>query len=122
MQDTVQDGAMVAFERASRSTEWMRGVVAELERRSVETLPPTPIKVDNSGVVSVLVNVTLPAANRHVYRTICECRERSQRDRTVSAVKVDSKDNYADCLTKAGPVGAAGKLLVLARPASALAE
>ncbi len=95
----------------------MRGTIAYLQHLDVNTLPPTPIKVDNSGVLAILTNVTLPAANRHIYKTIAEARERVNLDGVVTQVKIASVDNIADCLTKPC-IKNDKRMLVLARPAS----
>ena len=80
-------------------------------------MPPTPVKTDNDGVRSITANVTLPAPNRHIFKTIAECRERVHLDKEVLPVRVDSSDNIADCLTKPSLKGDT-RLLALARPAS----
>ena len=94
------DGINHAFLKTARNTAWLRGTVAALQRTSLALMPPTPVRTDNSGVLSILATVTLPQANRHIWKTIAEARERVHLDRAVLPVKVDTLDNVADCLTK----------------------
>jgi hypothetical protein len=86
-----------------RNVAWIRGVKAGLERRSMDSMPPTPVYVDNSGVISMLKDTTLKSANKHIYRTLQEARERVSLDKAVVAVKVHTKDNIANAMTKQEP-------------------
>ena len=97
------DGSSLAFDVTAKSVAWLRGVKAALEGRDERDLPPTPVYVDNSGVKSVIDNVTLKPANKHVFRTVASNRERVHVDRIVHPVKVDTKDNLADLMTKQEP-------------------
>ena len=97
------DGSSLAFDVTAKSVAWLRGVKAALEGRDERDLPPTPIYVDNSGVESVINDVTLKPANKHVFRTIAANRERVHVDRLVYPVKVGTKDNLADLMTKQEP-------------------
>ena len=63
-------------------------------------MPPTQVVVDNSGVVGMLKDATLKSANKHIYKALQECRERVHLDKDVVAVKVDTKDNIANAMTK----------------------
>jgi hypothetical protein len=94
------DGASTALVRTGRTVTWARGIKAALERRDVSKMPPTPIYVDNAGVISMLEGVTLKSANKHIYRALAENRERVHLDKSVVAVKVDTKDNIANAMTK----------------------
>ena len=94
------DGANVALLRASRTIVWLRGIKAALERRPLAGMPPTPVLVDNAGVISMLEDATLKSANRHIFRTLAENRERVHLDKSVVPVKIDTKDNLANALTK----------------------
>ena len=96
------DSASVAFVKAGRTVVWLRGIKAALERRDVLEMPPTPVFVDNNGVLSMLQGVTMKAANKHIYRALAENRERVNIDKSVVAVKIDTKDNLADAMTKQG--------------------
>ena len=98
--DQPTDGASSAFLRTSRDVTWVRGVKAALERRDERKIKPTPIYVDNAGVLSMLEGKTMKPANKHIYRTLAENRERVQLDRTAVPVKVDTKVNLANALTK----------------------
>jgi hypothetical protein len=97
------DGASMALVRTSRNITWVRGVKAALERRDASTMPPTPIFVDNAGVISMLEGATMKSANKHIFKTLAEARERVNLDKTVIAVKVDTKDNLANAMTKQEP-------------------
>jgi hypothetical protein len=101
--EDVTDGANTALVRTMRTVAWIRGVKAGLERRSVDSMPPTPVYVDNSGVISMLKDTTLKSANKHIYRTLQEARERVSLDKAVVAVKVHTKDNIANAMTKQEP-------------------
>ena len=83
-------------------------------------MPPTPVFVDNAGVLSMLDGVTLKAANKHIYRTLQENRERVHLDKTVVAVKINTKDNIANALTKQEPGidTSAAQLRLIAGPRS----
>lgn len=114
------DGASVSLLRTARTVTWMRGVKAGLERRKESTMPPTPIYVDNSGVIAMLKDTTLKSANKHIYRTLQENRERVNLDKTVVAIKVDTKDNIANSMTKQEPGvdGSVKQLLLITGPRS----
>ena len=84
------DGASAALVRTSRTVSWLRGIKAALERRDVTKMPPTPVRVDNAGVISMLDGATIKAANKHIYKSLAENRERVHLDRSVVAVKVTS--------------------------------
>jgi hypothetical protein len=101
--DELTDGASMALVRTSRNITWVRGVKAALERRNASTMPPTPIFVDNAGVISMLEGSTMKSANKHIFKTLAEARERVNLDMTVVAVKVDTKDNLANAMTKQEP-------------------
>ena len=101
--DEPTDGAGVAFLRAGREVTWARGVKAALERRDVNTMPPTPIFVDNAGVLAVLQDKTMKFANKHIYKTAAENRERVNQDKIVVPVKIHTNDNLANALTKQEP-------------------
>ena len=73
---------------------------AAFERRSVDSIKPTPVNVDNTGVISMLEGVTIKAASRHIFRTLAEARELVQLDAVVIPVKVDTEVNIANALTK----------------------
>ena len=94
------DGANVALLKASRTVVWLRGIKAALERRPLAGMPPTPILVDNAGVISMLHDATLKSANKHIFRSLAENRERVHLDKSVVPVKIDTKDNLANALTK----------------------
>ena len=94
------DGASTALMKTARTVAWIRGVKAGLERRSESSIPPTPVMVDNTGVIAMLKDATLKSANKHIYKTLQENRERVHLDKAVVAVKVDTKNNIANALTK----------------------
>jgi histone deacetylase 1/2 len=94
------DGINFAFVKTTRNAVWLRGTAAALNRTNIAAMPPTPVRTDNNGVLSILATVTLPQANRHIWKTIAEARERVHLDHAVLPVKVDTCDNVADCLTK----------------------
>jgi hypothetical protein len=81
----------------------MRGVKAAMEKRDVSAMPPTPVFVDNSGVLAVINDRTMKAANKHIYRTVAETREHVHLDKHVVPVKIDTKANLANALTKQEP-------------------
>lgn len=83
-------------------------------------MPPTPVLVDNAGVISMLEDCTLKAANRHIYRALAENREHVQLDKTVAAVKINTKDNLANALTKQehGIAESAAQLRLITGPPS----
>jgi hypothetical protein len=116
------DGAATAMVRVGRTVAWVRGVKAGLERRKESTIPPTPVFVDNSGVLAMLKDTTLKSANKHIYRALQENRERVHLDKAVVAVKVDTKDNIANAMTKQehGVAESTAQLLLITGPRSQL--
>jgi hypothetical protein len=103
MKGVMTDGASLALCRTSRSITWLRGVKAALEKRDVNQMPPTVVYVDNAGVISMLEGMTIKSANKHIYKTLAENRERVNLDKTVVAVKIDTKNNLANAMTKQEP-------------------
>ena len=118
-EDVQTEGTNQALLSTSRSLTWMRGIKAALERRDVTTMPPTPAYVDNAGVISMLQGATIKAANRYIYRELAETRERVHIDKAVVAVKVNTEDNLANCMTKQekGVDASAAQLRQIAGPA-----
>jgi hypothetical protein len=118
--ECVSDGACVSLVKAGRTVTWMRGVKAALERRDFAKMPPTPVRVDNAGVISMLQGATLKAANKHIFKDLAESRERVNDDKTVVVVKVDTKDNLANAMTKQehSLLESAAQLRVIAGPPS----
>ena len=119
--DQPTDSAGISFVRTARTIAWIRGVKAGLERRAESSIPPTPVFVDNSGVLAMLKDTTLKSANKHIYRTLQEARERVNLDRAVVAVKVNTKDNIANSMTKQEPVSAdsINQILLITEPRTA---
>jgi hypothetical protein len=118
--EVLTDGANVAFMRAARDVTWLRGIKAGLERRKEESMPPTEVYVDNSGVLAMIKDPTLKSANRHIYKTLQENRERVNLDKTVVPIKIDTKDNLANAMTKQEPglEGSAAQLRLITGPCS----
>ena len=94
------DGASSALVKTGRTVTWLRGIKAALERRDVNIMPPTPVLVDNAGVISMLEDATLKSANKHIFRALAENRERVNIDKVITPVKVATKDNIANAMTK----------------------
>ena len=88
--------------KMGRTTTWIRGIKAALEGRDPNTIPPmcTPCLVDNNGVLSMLKDITIKTANRHIFRSLAENRERVNLDKIVMPCKVDTKNNLANAMTK----------------------
>jgi hypothetical protein len=114
----VQDGACLALLMTGRSLVWARGVKAALERRDVGLMPPTTVFVDNTGVLSMVRGATLKQANKAIFKTIAEIRERVHLDKSVVLVKIATADNLANALTKQEPglKGSATQLRQIAGP------
>ena len=98
--DEPTDGSSLAFTRTARTITGLRGIKAALERRNVDAMPPTPVYVDNAGVLAMIDGNTIKSANKHIYRTLAEARERVHLDKSVKAVKIGTKDNIANAMTK----------------------
>ena len=62
--------------------------------------PPPACLVDNNGVLSMLKDITIKTANRHIFRSLAENRERVTLDKIVVVGKVDTKDNLTNAMTK----------------------
>jgi hypothetical protein len=120
--NTPTDGASVAFVKTARNLAWLRGVKAVLEHRDIRTMPPTKINVDNAGVLSMLEGATLKSANKHIFKTLAENRERVNLDKSVIAIKIDTTLNLANAMTKQehGLPGSAAQLQQIAGPPSFL--
>jgi hypothetical protein len=101
--DEPTDGSSIAFTKTARSITWLRGIKAALERRNVDDMPATPIYVDNAGVLAMIDGTTIKSANKHIYRTLAEARERVHLDKSVKVVKIGTKDNIANAMTKQEP-------------------
>jgi hypothetical protein len=56
--------------------------------------------VDNDGVLSMINDVTMKSANKHIYRALAEARERVHIDKTVVPTKIGTADNLANAMTK----------------------
>ena len=94
------DGSSAAMVKMGRTITWIRGIKAALEGRDPKTIPPTPCLVDNNGVLSMLKDINIKTANRHIFRSLAENRERVNLDKIVVPCKVDTKDNLANAMTK----------------------
>ena len=101
--DFATDGACDGIARAARDIKWVRGIKAALERRDEDSIEPTPIHVDNAGVLSIIDDDTIKSPKKHIYRTVCECRERVHDEKVAVPVKIHTKDNLANALTKQEP-------------------
>jgi hypothetical protein len=66
----------------------------------VESIKPIPLYVDNAGVFSIIDDATMKSPNKHIYRTVCECREAVHDDKVVVPVKVPTEKNLSNGLTK----------------------
>ena len=84
-------------------------------------MPPTPVYVDNAGVLSMIDGITMKSANKHIYRTLAEARERVHIDKVVTVIKINTKDNIANAMTKQEPglEGSAAQLRLITGPISA---
>ena len=112
------DGVNIAFRDSARSLVWFRGLLAALENLPPDDIPPTPVFVDNAGVVSIINNRTLKSPNRHIFRTIAEIREHVHQIKAVIPIKITSPNNLSDTMTKpAKPHSpSAANLLLIAAP------
>jgi hypothetical protein len=98
--DMTTDGACDAFARTTRDVKWTLGVKAALEHRTAESINPIPHYVDNAGVISIIDDATMKSPNKHIYRTVCECREAVHNDKAVVPMKIPTKENLSNGLTK----------------------
>lgn len=92
-------GDICALKLGGRDAVWLRAVKAALERRSPESISPTPIYVDNAGVIAMLEDPVHHSANKHICHSLAEAREQVA-VRQVVAIKCASRDNLANPLTK----------------------
>jgi len=93
------DGACDAFVRTTRDVKWALGIKAALEHRTVESIKPIPLYVDNAGVISIIDDATMKSPNKHIYRTVCECWEAVHDDKFVVPVKVPTEKNLSNAHT-----------------------
>ena len=63
------DSGAWALVKTSRTVKWLRGIKAAFERRDEDAMPPTPVFVDNSGVFSMINDVTIKTANKHILKS-----------------------------------------------------
>jgi hypothetical protein len=89
--DQPTDSASLAFNETARTVTWIRGIKAALERREVVDMPPTPVYVDNAGVLAMIEGITIKSANRHIFRTLAEARERVHLDKTLCRSRLTLK-------------------------------
>ena len=101
--NTATDGGCESMMHVGRSIVWVRGIKAFLERRDVDSMPPTKVHVDNAGVLAMIKDSNMRHANKHIYRTIAEARERVNVDKCVFPCKIHTKLNLANALTKQEP-------------------
>ena len=68
----------------------------------------------------MLEDATLKSANRHIFRSLAENRERVHLDRSVVPVKIDTKSNLANAMTKqeSGIAESAAQLRLITGPPS----
>ena len=97
------DSSACAIVKTSRTVKWLRGVKAAFERRDEASMPPTPVYVDNAGVLSMVNGVTIKTANKHIYRTLAQAREMVQVDKVMQPIKIDTADNISNAMTKQEP-------------------
>ena len=100
---TFTDSSACALVKTSRTVKWLRGIKAAFERRDEANMPPTPVYVDNAGVLSMVNDVTIKAANKHIYRTLAEARVLVQVEKVVTPIKIDTNDNISNAMTKQEP-------------------
>jgi hypothetical protein len=98
--DMTTDGACDVFARTTRDVKWIIGVKSVLERRTMGSINPIPHYVDNAGVISIIDDATMKSPNKHIFRTVCECREAVHKDKVVVPVKIPTKENLSNGLTK----------------------
>lgn len=99
----VEDGACLALMVVGRKLAWHRGIKATLEQRDVLLMPPTTVYVDNAGVLSMVQGATLKQANKAIFKTMAEIRERVHVDKEALVTKIATEDNIANALTKQEP-------------------
>ena len=100
---TFTDSSACALVKTSRTVKWLRGIKAAFERRDEANMPPTPVYVDNAGVLSMVNDVTIKAANKHIYRTLAEARVLVQVEKVVTPIKIATNDNISNAMTKQEP-------------------
>ena len=119
--------------KMGRTITWIRGIKAALEGRDRDTIPPTPCLVDNNGVLSMLKDITIKTANRHIFRSLAENRERVNLDKIVVPCKRGHQGQPgqrhdktgASCLRErsaTAPNRGAVHAVILSRPAYSSAE
>lgn len=91
----------MAFAQGCKEAQWFVYLFSELEPKATHT--PVPMFVDNSGVISLVLNPVDHAANKHI-RVYCHFSQELARLKVIAPQRVASEDNLADILTKAlGP-------------------
>ena len=84
-----------------KEAEWLVLLFKQLDKGTPHT--PVPVYVDNSGMVSMVLNPVDHAANKHV-KISCHYTRELAENRVVAPVRVPTERNIADVFTKALPL------------------
>jgi hypothetical protein len=92
-----------ALAAGAKEAEWLISLFNQLEPEV--SCVPVPIYVDNSGVISMVLNPIDHKANKHI-RISCHYTRELTCNRIIAPQRIDTKENLADVFTKAltGPL------------------
>jgi len=86
-----------AMALATKEAEWLRLLFGVLEGK--ELTEPTPVFVDNAGIVALANNPVEHSSNKHITVLCCYVRERVAQG-IVTPLRISSQENVADIFTR----------------------
>ena len=106
-----------ALAAGAKEAEWLITLFEQLE--PTVSCAPVVIYVDNSGVISMVLNPVDHKANKHI-KISCHYTRELTVDRVITPQRIDTKDNLADVFTKAltGPLFNRFASMLLSPPAT----
>jgi hypothetical protein len=106
-----------ALAAGAKEAEWLITLFEQLE--PTVSCAPVVIYVDNSGVISMVLNPVDHKANKHI-KISCHYTRELTVDRIITPQRIDTKDNLADVFTKAltGPLFSRFASMLLSPPAT----
>ena len=90
-----------ALALGAKEAEWLVMLMTQLDTKNTHT--PVPIYVDNSGIVSMVLNPVDHAANKHV-KLNCHYTRELAADKVIAPVRIPTELNIADIFTKPLPL------------------
>ena len=96
-----------ALAQGAKEAEWLIALFKEIDPG--KKLTPVPMLVDNSGVVSMVLNPVSHQANKHI-RISCHYTRELTANKVIAPQRISTEENLADAFTKALPLATFTKL------------